>query len=249
VIARAFARSPLRVLAPRNHGHAAWVYLTTLGGGMVDGDRVDVRVTAGPGAVALLGTQSATKVYRSTSNEGCAFRLGVTADEDAAVAVVPDPVVCFAGARYSQRVHVTLARSASVLLLDGYSCGRAARGERWAFGRFDARTTVERAGTRVLVDATRLDPCHGEVGARMGPFDVVLSLVVVGPRFAGVRAAMMEAAGPPSEDVVAAASPVGADGAVLRVAACRFERASRVLRSCFGELARVLGDDPFARKW
>jgi urease accessory protein len=261
VLARAFAASPLRALTPRNHGDGAWVYLTTFGGGMVDGDRIDVDLLAGPGSTALLGTQSATKVYRSRACAcagpcacgGCSFVLRARVEPGAALAVVPDPVVCFAGARYAQRIDVSLAAGASVLLLDGYSCGRAARGERWRFERFDARSTIERCGARVLVDATRLDAAHGDITARMDPFDVVLSLVVVGPRFAPVRDAMLTGErttdGGGSGDAITAASPVGDDGAIVRVAASRFERASRALRGCFDALARILGDDPFARKW
>jgi len=214
---------------------------------MVDGDRVAIDVTAGPGTTAFMGTQSATKVYRSP--RGCAFRLAIDVAEGAAVAVVPDPVVCFSGARYAQRVDVVLAPDASIVLLDGYSCGRAARGERWKFARFETRTTIERGGARVLVDATCLDPAHGELAERMGPFDVVLSLIAMGPRFASVRAAMLASLEPPSADAIVAVSRVGEDGAILRVAAHRFEWASHLLRSCFGEIARILGDDPFARKW
>jgi hypothetical protein len=46
-----------------------------------------------------------------------------------------------------------------------------------------------------------------------------------------------------------AVSPLGGDACILRVAAERFESASRALRSSFASLASVLGDDPFARKW
>jgi urease accessory protein len=247
VLARAYASSPLRLLTPRNHGDASWVYTTTFGGGMVDGDRVEVRVDAGPGTLAFLGTQSTTKVYRSP--RGCGSRLTIDVRDAAAVAVVPDPVVCFAGARYSQRVDVTLAPDASVLILDGYSCGRAARGERWKFACFETRTTIERGGSTFLVDATCLDPAHGGLVERMGHFDVVLSLIAVGPRFAPVRAAMRTSLESPSPDAVVVVSRVGEDGAILRVAANRFERASRILRSCFAALAQILGDDPFARKW
>ena len=40
VLRAAYAESPLRLLTPRNHGRSAWAYLSTLGGGFVDGDRV-----------------------------------------------------------------------------------------------------------------------------------------------------------------------------------------------------------------
>src|SRR5262245_60409912 len=52
VVTRAFARSPLRLLTPANHGHAAWVYTSSYGGGLVDGDRLAVDVEVKPGAAA-----------------------------------------------------------------------------------------------------------------------------------------------------------------------------------------------------
>jgi urease accessory protein len=249
VLAEVLASSPLRFLTPRNHGTAAWVFLANFGGGFVDGDHVDIAVHAEPGSSAFLATQASTKVYRSA--RGCSQRLTVRVAEDAAVAVVPDPVVCFAGARYRQSVDVSLAATGSVLVVDGYTSGRAARGERWAFERFESRTAVTRAGRSVLVDATRLDPAHGAIGERMGRFDVMLTLSVVGARFAAVREAMLAPLpGPSSDDAaIVAASPVGPDAAIVRVAATGFEAASRALRRSFAALAGFLGDDPFARKW
>ena len=248
-VSAAFATSPLRILMPRNHGHAAWLFTASLGGGLVDGDHLDVGVEVAPGATAFLGTQASTKVYRSP--DGCSQRLRAKVAAGASLAWAPDPVVCFDGARYAQRTEVSLGPGASVLLFDGYSCGRSARGERWAFSRYASRTTITQGGVAALIDATLLDPLHGPIADRMGRFDVVLSLVALGPRFAAVRAAMLacgEASGFDAS-VIAAASPLGVDGCIVRVAAERFEGASRVLRSSFRALAEMLGDDPFARKW
>src|SRR5580704_8089321 len=193
VIATAFAASPLRLLTPGNHGDASWVFLASLGGGLVDGDRIDIDVDVGNGASALLGTQSSTKVYRSRGGgAGCSQRLSARVAAGAVLTVVPDPVVCFAEARYEQVIDIALAPSASLLLVDGYSCGRSARGERWAFSRYASRTTIVRGGARSIVDATRLDPAQGSLAERMGRFDVVLSLLAVGPRFAELRDGMRE---------------------------------------------------------
>jgi urease accessory protein len=268
-IATAYAASPLRLLTPGNHGDAAWVFLANLGGGLVDGDRVDVDVDVGQDASALLGTQASTKIYRSPAGgPGGWHRMSARVAPGGTLAIASDPIVCFAGARYEQAVEIELAPSASLWLLDGYSCGRSARGERWAFSRYASRTIVTRGGRRSIVDATRLDPGPGPLAERMGRFDIVLSLLVVGPRFAASRAAMLESHrdGPASsplphgelegsvrlpsnETILVAASPLDGDACILRVAAERFEAASRALRSSFASLARVLGDDPFARKW
>jgi hypothetical protein len=84
----------------------------------------------------------------------------------------------------------------------------------------------------------------------MGRYDAVVSLLVLGPQCAAMREAMLSASLSPSAGAAAivAASPLE-QGCILREAAERFETASLALRSSFIELVRLLGDDPFARKW
>jgi len=258
VLGRALARSPLRLLTPRNHGDGAWVFLSSFGGGLVDGDRLDIHVEAAPQTSAFIGTQASTKVYRSS--RGAAQHLAIRVAEGASVALVPDPVVAFAGARYEQRIDVLLGAGASLVLFDAYTCGRAARGERWQFARFESKTTITREGLPFFVDATRLDPAHGSIAERMAGVGVIASVVVIGPRFAGMRDALREAStSPPARSpqparpqqgwTLCSTSSLGSDGLVARVASDHFENASRALRCSFGALARALGDDPFARKW
>ncbi len=248
-VAHAFATSPLRLLLPNNHGDAAWVFLSTFGGGLVDGDCVDLVVRVGRRAAVLLGTQASTKVYRSP--RGCRQRVAVEAANASTVVLVPDPVVCFAGARYQQETTVFLAPDASLLVLEGYTAGRRARGERWQFDRYASRTTITREGGAPIVDATRLDARHGPIADRMGRFDVMLTLLAVGPRFEALRERLLEprAMPAPVDRTVVAASRIGPDAAIVRVGSERFELASLALRSSFTELKAVLGDDPFARKW
>ncbi len=248
VLARAAASSPLRLLTPRNHGIGAWLYLASFGGGLVDGDRIEIDVDLAEETTCLLGTQASTKVYRSP--RGCSQRLRARVADGAALAIFPDPVVCFAGARYSQEVSVALEGGGSVLVLDGYACGRSARGERWQFAGLRTKTTVLRDGARALVDATSLDPAQGPLVDRMGRYDVVLTLFAIGPRFSRVADAIRAAAGAvdPPGTVVAVSAP-GPDSTVVRVAGECFEQASRALRASCAALAEVLGDDPLARKW
>lgn len=252
VLARAFARSPARLLTPRNHGAAAWVFLASLGGGLLGADCIDVQLDVGADASALLGTQASTKVYRSSL--GASQKIDARVGPGALLALVPDPVVCFRAARYRQDMRVELGADSSFVMLDGYTAGRSASGERWQFDAYAARTVVARGTARLFVDATRLDREAGALPGRMGEFDAVLSLFATGPRLRSVRAAMLASssrmgAAAARNTPLMAASPVGDDGAVLRVAARRFEDASHALRPCFAALAEVLGDDPFARKW
>jgi urease accessory protein len=247
---RARAESPLKLLFPNNHGVAQWVFTATYGGGLVDGDRIALGVEVTERAAAFLSTQSSTKVYRSP--RGASQALSARVAEGALLAVVPDPVACFAGARYAQTADVALAGDASLLFVDALTCGRAARGERWDFARYASRTTITRDGRPLATDATVLAPADGELRARMRRFDALATVLVFGPRVGSLREALLAAGADPSAprpDAIAAASPLGDDGAVLRIAGTSTAAVTRALRAALSPLAAMLGDDPFARKW
>lgn len=246
VVTRAAARSPLQVLLPRNHGHAVWAFLSSHGGGLVDGDDTALAVRVGEGASALLTTQASTKVYRSPG--GCSQRVDAEVAAGGLLVVMPAPVVCFAGARLEQSVVVRLGDGASVVLVDAMTCGRAARGERWAFARYRSVLEVHRGARRIVRDAIELDAAHGALAPRLGRFDALATVIAIGPR------APLAPAAPPTPDAsalppwVAATSPL-AEGTLVRAAARSVDALHRGLRALLAEIPALLGDDPFARTW
>src|SRR5262249_38185959 len=141
-VVRLAARSPLRLLTPRNHGGAAWVVTTSYGGGLVDGDALRIALRVGPGAAAYLATQSSTKVYPGAASQTIVADVG----DGGLLVSLPDPVVCFAGARYRQDATIRLGAGAGLVWLDGLTAGRAARGGRGRFAGHRARTRIERGG-------------------------------------------------------------------------------------------------------
>jgi urease accessory protein len=250
VLREARATSPLKLLSPKNHGSAAWVFAATFGGGLVDGDAIAIDVEVGEGASALLGTQASTKVYRCPSSE-CRQDLRARVASGALLVSVPDPVACFAGARYAQSAHVELDAEASLVLVEAFTAGRSARGERWDFARCASRTLVRRGGAPLVLEALLLDPAHGDLRARMGRMDAIATVLLAGPRVRSLRDAALALAPPlaRSAPLVAAASPIGDDAAIVRIAATTVEAATRAARERLAGLAGLLGDDPFARKW
>jgi urease accessory protein len=249
IVRAARSNSPLKLLLPRNHGHGVWAYLASFGGGLVDGDSVHLEVDVGARATGLLSTQSSTKVYRSP--RGCRQELHARVGEEGLLVLMPDPVACFAGARYEQETTVTLAPRASLVLLDAFTCGRAARGERWAFAHYLNRTLIQREGVPLFLDALRLTPEEGPLPARMGRFEALAMLAVFGPEVAALREALLRPSGPLRRraPVIETTSPLGEDGALLRVAATSVEEALSAVRARLRLLPQLLGDDPLARKW
>ena len=106
VLQRAFAKSPLRIIHPKNHGSAAWVYLSSFGGGLVGGDHVDLRVKVGARAKAVLLTQASTKVFNSSRQ--AAQTVDADVEKGGMLIVAPDPTVCFAGPAFFASADVPL---------------------------------------------------------------------------------------------------------------------------------------------
>ena len=248
---RAFAKSPLRLLTPTNHGHAAWIYTSNYGGGLVEGDRIELDVTVGRGATAFLSTQAATKVYRSPRGTSMAL-LGVVEAEGLLV-VAPDPVICFTAARYRQVQRFHIADRGALVVLDWLVSGRHASGERWAFAEYRSLLEVT-LGNRLLVhDALALREADGPLDRRFGRFDVLAVAVLAGQMLAENTGRLLASSRDQRvdrrADLLLSASPLGDDGCIVRVAGTSVERVGRTLRDALGFVAERLGDDPWTRKF
>src|SRR3954470_4309052 len=237
----AYAESPLRFLTPRNHGSAAWAYTSTLGGGLVDGDAIELRVEVGKGARALVTTQGPTRVFRSAG--GCRCGTVARVEGDGALLLVPAPAACFGGARFEQRTEVDLAAGASVLLWDVLSAGR----DRWDFVRCSSAITVRREGKPLLDEAWLLDAAHGSLRERFGRFGAIGTLLLAGPLFDGaaLREAVDAQAPRAGAPLLQSASPLGTDATVVRLAADRVELLLAALRAHLSPLRAFFGDDPW----
>jgi urease accessory protein len=252
VVTRASARSPFKLLTPQTRGDSAWVFVSTYGGGLVGGDSVRMDVRAGANTRCLLSTQASTKVYRTlgpTSRQ----QLHVRAEAGAIVMSAPDPVVCFAGSKFEQTQRFDLDPDASVIAIDWLTSGRRARGERWAFHRYQSHTEAVLGGRCIFRDTICLDPSDGPIvsSMRMGPIDCFATVLVIGEalrqqverllRFVSAQSA----SGSP---VLFAASPIHT-GLVIRVAARDTEAVARWIRERLDFVPEFLGNDPWSRKW
>jgi urease accessory protein len=241
----------LRLLTPANHGSASWVYTSSYGGGFVDGDRLDLEVEVTRGAAAYLSTQAATKVYRSPS--GTHATLQARVDEDALFILAPDPVVCFAGARYRQEQRFAIAPGAGLVVLDAIVSGRHAAGERWAFLEYQSLIELSIGGRMAIHDPIALRAADGNLAGRLGRFEVLATVVIAGTLLRDETVDVLAACGrePLSRraDLVMAASPLGQDGCIVRLGATSTEQLTHRLRALLHFLPSRLDDDPWRRKW
>ncbi len=251
VVAEVRAGSPLRLLTPRNHGHAAWVYTSTYGGGLVDGDAIDLSVEVAVGATTFLSTQAATKVYRSPG--GTSHRLTAHVAAGATFVLWPDPVIAFRDARYAQDQIIEIDDDATLVVVDWLTSGRYAAGERWAFTEYRSRLSITCGGRLVCHDALTLAAADGPVGERLGRFDVLAAVAIVGAAVrehgARIEAHVAAQAVERQAACLVTAAPIAGPGTFLRVAGTSFEDVRRQVREHLSFVPALLGDDPWTRKW
>jgi urease accessory protein len=251
VLVSARAESPLRLIRPTFPGTtSAAVCMVTFGGGLVDGDSVALEIVVEAGATLVVFTQASTKVFRGASAQRIDARV------EGRLILLPDPIAAFAGAKYTQRIDADLRGDGGCVLLDGFTSGRAAFGERWAMESLDLRATVTHDGRRVVADALRLATTDGAIAARCGRFEAFATLLAVGRSVETIaRAIVEEPVAPPDQDLVVASSalPRARDhrlvGAIARVAATSPARALAPIRARLRNLPEIEAVDPFASRY
>lgn len=253
-VVTARASSPLKILVPCSRGQSVSACFSSYGGGLVAGDEIGVEVELGDGARCYLSTQASTKVYRNPGLLPCGQTLKATLGKKSVLVLAPDPVQAFGGSLYRQRQEFHLQNDSGLVVVDWLSSGRAARGERWAFSRYESRNELFVAGKRLAVDSLLLDPADGAIESpfRMGRFNCLALLILVGGEISTPAGRVLEMMG--SRPVlrraalVCSASPLSG-GALVRIAGERVEEVGKELHRLLDFLPEILHDDPRLRKW
>src|SRR5581483_3801733 len=191
-----WSANPLKILAPRMRGPSIWAYLASMGGGMVGGDQTSLEVRLSAGARCFLSTQASTKIYRNPHRRPCGHRLTAHLGRDSLFVLAPDPVQSFADSSYAQSQSFHLESGAGLVLLDWFSAGRAARGERWRFHRLWSRNDIFLDDERRFLGSLLLDRAHGPLDSphRLGRFNTVALIALIGAPLAQHAEALLASA-------------------------------------------------------
>ena len=134
---------PLQALEPMDldEDGVATLLLLNPTGGLLAGDRLETDIALRAGSRVCLSTPSATRVYRSPGPVAVQ-RVTLDVGSGAALEWLPDHLIPSPGARLRQTTEIRLAADATLLYLDAWAVGRAARGEAWGFDLLDSSLLV-----------------------------------------------------------------------------------------------------------
>jgi urease accessory protein len=173
-LASSYQDPPLRVVrAFTLEDGAALVHLHNVSGGLLGGDCLALNVRVGAGACAQVTTTGATRVYRPREGAPATMQANeITVGENALLEYLPDPIIPFAGVRFSQRTTIRLLAGAGLFWWEIVAPGRDARGEIFEYSSVELKTDVLAMGRPIAVERVRLEPeNHRPTSlARLGPY-------------------------------------------------------------------------------
>ncbi len=212
----------LKLRFPKHAGAFEAVLINTAGG-IAGGDQLATAITLEPGAAAVATSQAAERVYRARAeDESARWTTDLALSAAAQLDWLPQELILFEGAALRRRLTLRLAENACFTGAEMVVLGRTASGERITRLRFDDLVRIERNGTLLLHDATRLTDEAFRAQASLGGMAGFATLLHVAPD-AEARIPALREALPPRD--AGATSPVAGlivarilatDGATLR---------------------------------
>ncbi|MGH1368128.1 MAG: urease accessory protein UreD [Maritimibacter sp.] len=233
----------MKVLFPRAIANGLDAMLINTAGGVTGGDVFEVEARAGERSEMTVTSQACERGYRATGDKAGRLRTRLLVQEDARMNWLPQETILFDGAHFDRDLHIDLASSASLLMVEPVLFGRLAMGEEVRSGDFKDRVSIHRNGAPIYKDAVRLSGDiaeqldHGAIGngAR-----AMAALVYVAPdaemRLNALRSLLPSSGG---------ASLLAPDILVARIlASTGFE-----LRRSLVPMIRLLNSDEIPRPW
>ena len=164
----------------------AWLFVITTSGCVLQGDRLALDVTLGPGAQAHVTTQSATKVHAMDANYALATQ-SIALDDGAYLEFLPDPLLLHRRARFASETRITVAPTATLLYSEIVQPGRKHHHPDESFGVTLLSLWVDaaRPGGRLLMsERLVVEPQSSPVrqAGVMDSFDVFGNVLLLTPK-------------------------------------------------------------------
>lgn len=127
-IDRLFQEGAAKIRTPASLEKALEAVLINTAGGVTGGDRLDWEFTAGANCALSLTTQASEKVYKAGTGEA-KTRIRLSAGKKSRLSWLPQETILFDASAFHRTIHVELADTARLLMVEPLVFGRKAMGE------------------------------------------------------------------------------------------------------------------------
>jgi urease accessory protein len=176
-----------RVLYPEpSMPDLAWLFMITTSGCVLQGDRLALEASLGPGARAHVTTQSATKVHTMDANYAVQTQT-FTLAEGAYLEYLPEPLIPHRRARFLSDTRITIAPTATLLCGEIVQPGRKHHHPDESFGAtmLSLALGAQRPDGKLLFkEKLVVDPARRPVRQTgvMDAFDVMANVILLCPK-------------------------------------------------------------------
>lgn len=159
----------------------AYLYIASVSGGVLQGDRYRMDITAKKDSQAHITTQGATRIYGMDSNSATQM-INITLHENAYLEFIPDQIIPYKGSRFYQRLDMNVHDEATLIYSEILTPGRTAMGESFAYDICYLKTQAyNHNGESRFSDIASIEPQKMELASFgvLGGYAVVASVYIL----------------------------------------------------------------------
>jgi urease accessory protein len=135
----------------------ACFYIMNPGGGYVDGDSYKIDICLEEAAMAIVTTQSSTKIYK-TRDRPAIQEISIDLKKGSVLEFLPDPIIAYQHACYKQRTVVQMENGSSLICSEIFTPGWAPDGTLFQYGLLQSKMEVYLDERLILYDHIKLEP-------------------------------------------------------------------------------------------
>lgn len=150
--------SPIHVGKPWHDDSRLILQMVTPTAGLLEGDRVEIDVEAGPGSSFILTSPSAMRLHAMGANGTAVLEQQFTVASGAFVEVLPHLLIPQADSALCQRTQLVTEADSTLLYWELLAPGRVAHGESLKFREVDVRLDLTHGGEAIARERYKLRP-------------------------------------------------------------------------------------------
>ncbi|MFJ5715307.1 urease accessory protein UreD [Neobacillus sp. NPDC093127] len=240
-----YFQGALKVMRPIYHDESgqACYYILNPGGGYLDGDRYQMKISLTEKAKLTLTTQSATKVYK-TPNNFAYQEAEISLQPGSYLEYLPDPLIAYQNAKYKQKNVIRMDKTATFLYSDIVTPGWSPEGGRFSYQTIQLLNEIYVDNELVVYDHIKLNPATQNMKGLgfMEGFSHLGSMIVVGKQTnSSLLDQLYLAIDMNSDDYKLGLSLLAIPGMTIRVLA----NTTQVIEKLFSEIHRVISQEWF----
>ena len=152
---------PWRVVRGFRGTSGDWlVHMHNLSGGVLGGDRLQLKVTVGDGARVLLTSTGATRIYKHRAGRAMAScRTHASVARHALLEYLPDQLIPYRDSQFAQQTEIELdPEDAGLFWWETITSGRTASGESFCYATLQIHSVVSCGERPIAIDQFELEP-------------------------------------------------------------------------------------------